>query len=44
MLNPDSIIEKNTDSFPHIIIKDFFDKNFYNFFLKINRFNFFCKI
>ena len=29
MLNPDRIIEKSTDPFPHVIIKDFFDKNFY---------------
>jgi len=30
MLNPNKIIEKNTDPFPYLIIRDFFDKNFFN--------------
>lgn len=30
MLNPDRIIEKSTDPFPHVIIKNFFDKDFYD--------------
>jgi len=30
MLNPNKTVEKNTDPFPHIIIKDFFTKDFYD--------------
>ena len=30
MLNPDRIIEKSTDPFPHVVIKNFFDKDFYD--------------
>ena len=29
MLNPNKIIEKNNDPFPYLVIRDFFDKNFY---------------
>ncbi len=30
MLNPNQIIEKSIDPFPHVIIKNFFNKDFYN--------------
>jgi len=29
MFNPNKIIEKNNDPCPHLIIRDFFDKKFY---------------
>jgi hypothetical protein len=29
MINPNRIIEKNIDPFPHLLIRDFFDKDFY---------------
>ena len=29
MINPNKIIEKNTEPFPYLIIKDFFEEDFY---------------